>query len=142
MNLQIHRANCRYALTGHPTGRIQGRFQSIQGMVPEARLELALCFQNRILNPACLPIPPLRRTPTSVGIFEQNDKCREFNHSWRILAGATLPSSESITGMRCGLLVRISSRDNPSISCGKTNHSSNLCAQKSGSKSVWFLLGL
>ena len=29
-------------------------------MVPEAGLEPALCCQNGILNPACLPIPPLR----------------------------------------------------------------------------------
>ena len=50
-------------------------------MVPEARLELALCFQNRILNPACLPIPPLRRTRMSVGIFDQNDKCRETGNA-------------------------------------------------------------
>jgi hypothetical protein len=30
-------------------------------MVPKERLELSLCFQNRILNPARLPVPPLRR---------------------------------------------------------------------------------
>ena len=28
-------------------------------MVPEARLELARCYQRGILNPLCLPIPPL-----------------------------------------------------------------------------------
>ena len=30
-------------------------------MVPGARIELALCFQNRILNPARLPVPPPRQ---------------------------------------------------------------------------------
>ena len=29
-------------------------------MVPRERLELSLCYQNWILNPACLPIPPPR----------------------------------------------------------------------------------
>lgn len=29
-------------------------------LVPGARLELALCFQNRILSPARLPVPPSR----------------------------------------------------------------------------------
>ena len=29
-------------------------------MVPRARIELALCYQNRILNPARLPVPPPR----------------------------------------------------------------------------------
>ena len=46
-------------------------------LVPEARLELALCFQNRILNPACLPIPPLRQRSRSVGSFGCNNKHRE-----------------------------------------------------------------
>ncbi len=31
-------------------------------MVPEARLELARCYQRGILNPLCLPIPPLGQT--------------------------------------------------------------------------------
>ena len=43
-------------------------------LVPEARLELALCFQNRILNPACLPIPPLRQRMRSVGKLCLYDK--------------------------------------------------------------------
>ncbi len=30
-------------------------------LVPGARIELALCYQNRILNPARLPVPPPRR---------------------------------------------------------------------------------
>ena len=30
-------------------------------MVPGARIELALCYQNRILSPARLPVPPPRR---------------------------------------------------------------------------------
>ena len=29
-------------------------------MVPGERIELSLCFQNRILNPARLPVPPPR----------------------------------------------------------------------------------
>jgi hypothetical protein len=32
-------------------------------MVPGARIELALCCQNRILSPARLPVPPSRRGP-------------------------------------------------------------------------------
>lgn len=30
-------------------------------LVPEERLELSLCRQNRILSPARLPVPPFRR---------------------------------------------------------------------------------
>ena len=29
-------------------------------MVPGERIELSLCYQNRILNPARLPVPPPR----------------------------------------------------------------------------------
>ena len=36
----------------------------MQLMVPGARIELALCFQNRILNPARLPVPPPRQGKT------------------------------------------------------------------------------
>ena len=34
-------------------------------MVPGARIELALCYQNRILNPARLPVPPPRHAHTA-----------------------------------------------------------------------------
>ena len=34
-------------------------------MVLKERLELSLCFQNRILNPARLPVPPLRHEVVS-----------------------------------------------------------------------------
>ena len=37
-------------------------YYSLRIMVPEARLELARCYQRGILNPLCLPIPPLGQT--------------------------------------------------------------------------------
>src|SRR5690606_21861075 len=37
--------------------RVTSRWDSL---VPKARIELALCCQNRILSPARLPVPPLR----------------------------------------------------------------------------------
>ena len=34
---------------------------NIKEVVPRERIELSLCFQNRILNPARLPVPPPRQ---------------------------------------------------------------------------------
>ncbi len=36
------------------------RRKPLNQLVPGARIELALCYQNRILNPARLPVPPPR----------------------------------------------------------------------------------
>ena len=38
-------------------------------MVPKARLELARCCHHKVLNLACLPIPPLRHTCISVAFL-------------------------------------------------------------------------
>ena len=38
-----------------------GTAQFLLKLVPEAGLEPASCCQRGILNPLCLPIPPLRR---------------------------------------------------------------------------------
>ena len=35
-----------------------------RGVVPGERIELSLCFQNRILSPARLPVPPPRHAST------------------------------------------------------------------------------
>ena len=43
-------------------------------MVPGARLELALCHQNRILNPTRLPVPPPGRDSAQ---YTHRARCRK-----------------------------------------------------------------
>ncbi len=43
-------------------------------MVPKVGLEPTLCCQNGILNPACLPIPPLRLKGV-LGLDQSVERC-------------------------------------------------------------------